>query len=116
MDSMREAVFIVSPKMLNLGSLVPMRQLKVNVGEHVESMKQHEMFLHMDIPSHIPVHHHSYLSQGPVWMCHTFLSFPSPAPSYTWLTCLTQGPVWMPMRMTTGVPSCGMRTCGGQSG
>ena len=25
---MREAVFIVSPKMLNLGSLVPMRPLK----------------------------------------------------------------------------------------
>ena len=27
-DSMREAVFIVSPKMLNLGSLVPTRPLK----------------------------------------------------------------------------------------
>ena len=25
---------------------------------------------------------------------------------------LTQGPVWMPMRIITGVPSCGMRTCG----
>ena len=36
---MREAVFIALPKMLNLGSLVPMRPLKVNVGEHVESMK-----------------------------------------------------------------------------
>ena len=48
---MRDAVFIVSPKMLNLGSLLP-------------------------------------------------------------TTPLTQGPVWMPMRMTTGVPSFGMRTCG----
>ena len=48
--SMRDAVFIVSPKMLNLGSLLP-------------------------------------------------------------TTPLTQGPVWMPMRMTTGVPSFGMRTC-----
>ena len=47
---MRDAVFIVSPKMLNLGSLLP-------------------------------------------------------------TTPLTQGPVWMPMRMTTGVPSFGIRTC-----
>ena len=32
-DSMREAVFIVSPKMLNLGSLVPMRPLiRVRIG------------------------------------------------------------------------------------
>ena len=49
--SMRDAVFIVSPKMLNLGSLLP-------------------------------------------------------------TTPLTQGPVWMPMRITTGVPSFGIRTCG----
>ena len=48
--SMRDAVFIVSPKMLNLGSLLP-------------------------------------------------------------TTPLTQGPVWMPMRITTGVPSFGIRTC-----
>ena len=32
-DSMREAVFIVSPKMPNLGSLVPMRPLiRVRIG------------------------------------------------------------------------------------
>ena len=33
-----------------------------------------------------------------------------PLSSHPLSSHLTQGPVWMPMRMTTGVPSCGMRT------
>ena len=91
---MREAVFIVSPKMLNLGSFVPMRPLKVNVGEHACRVNVNDarkfsrgpmhpkgqyapaLFWQLLLAaylvnkrivfSHIPIHHHSYLSQGPV--------------------------------------------------
>ena len=116
-DSMREAVFIVSPKMLNLGSLVPMRPLKGGgeAGRSADRVISDRVISKLSSKALATIVY--YISQTTFGFLNSLLTMlPINHSINRCHSHLTHGPVWMPMRMMTGVPSCGMRTCGGQSG
>ena len=100
---MRDAVFMVSPKIENFGSLLPIRPLRNrNGGEMVGGGQQTHPSEHFDAETldRRTVTETISKVRSAVTKKHCRL----PLPAGLSLVHLTQGPVWMPIRMQTTEP------------